>query len=91
MKSTEDNKQSAQSKDFVFQSKEQLSQKANSINVFTKSQSFVKVLREKWIKLNQIKFKDVQRIAKETRKFLKLTKSPKRKGYDKFLTDDEKR
>lgn len=94
MKSTEGSKQPAQSKVAVLQSKENLSRKSEGTNTFAvieKSQSFIKVLREKWHQLNQFRFKDVRRVAKETRKFLKLTKSPKRKGYDKLITDEEKR
>lgn len=95
MKSTESNKEGAQSKGSVLQSQEKVLRPTDggvtTTTVIAKTQSFVKVLREKWHQLNQFRFKDMRRVAKETRKFLRLTKSPKRKGYDKFLTDDEKR
>lgn len=59
--------------------------------VVAKSISFMKLVQEKLSQFNRLKLKDVQRVAKETRKSLGLKKSPKRKGYDKFLTDEERR
>lgn len=43
------------------------------------------------IKNHNYKFKNVFRLAKFVRCKLHLQKTPKKKGYDKFLTTDEKR
>lgn len=50
-----------------------------------------RVLQDKCTQLKRIRASDMRRLSKAARKILGLNRSPKGKGYEKFLSDEEKR
>lgn len=49
------------------------------------------MMQTKYVQLKRIRLPDLVRITKGTRKMFGLNRSPQGKGYEMFLTDEEKR